>query len=292
MNQARQIRHLATEDFPLSLGYFTPLGLNPAGAVLKDDAHRDFEFYSVRSGLVEFQLDGRHYHACNGDYIFISPWQRHSIRTLQMDTSYIWLRFPPELLCGSDTHFFHTRILQPLARNQLYLPEMIQADHPVHGQLETLISILDRDREYSDAYKLQLMGMLFGIFAALLPYCDGPAAAAAQKKKPTTVTRQVMKYIKEHYQQRLTMDQIAKHVHLHPNYLSVLFKQTAGRTVMTYLNQVRLNQACTLLRYSNLPIHQIAEACGFQSPSFFTRRFQQALHISPSTYRKRQPPER
>jgi len=292
MSQRKQVRHLATDDFPLSLGYFTPISISQQGAILKNDAHREFEFYFVRSGLVEFQLESKTYHLCGGSFVFISPWKRHSVRTLQLETSYIWLQFSPELLCSTDKLFFQTRILQPMNRNQLFLPDIIQPDHPVHKDLETLLSILDQNREYDDVYKLQLMGMLLGIFAALLPYCDGPASDTAQKKEATTVTRQVMKYIKENYQRRLTMEEIAGHVHLHPNYLSVLFKQTTGRTVMTYLNQVRLNKACTLLRYSNLPINQIAELCGFQSPSFFTRRFQQTLHISPSTYRKRQPPER
>lgn len=292
MEQRRQLRYTATEDFPLSVTYFSPLGISTKGSILQNDSHSEMEFMIIHKGLVEIHIDGQRQVYTGGTYLFISPWQTHNMRTLDMSTYYIILRFSPALFGFPENHFFTTRVLRPLDQCQLRLPRVIQSDHLAYGQLKQLTAILDAQREYTDDYRIQLMSMILGMFSVLLPYCDHADREETRKNTPTTVTRQVLRFLRENYARNLTMEEIAGHVHLHPNYLSVLFKQSTGKTVMTQLYQLRMSKACELLRHSNLPVSQIAELCGFQSPGFFTRRFRQELSCAPSAYRKQLPPER
>lgn len=59
---------------------------------------------------------------------------------------------------------------------------------------------------------------------------------------------------------------------------------------MEYLTQRRLEYALHLLLTSDLPVAQVAEACGFGDASYFGKRFRKQMGLTPSQYRHRIPP--
>lgn len=85
----------------------------------------------------------------------------------------------------------------------------------------------------------------------------------------------------------LTLKEVADAVGLGRERLSRLFHASLGLTFSDYLNQVRLEKCCHLLRSSKLSVTDVAFASGFQSISQFNRRFKAAEGISPREYRRR-----
>ncbi|MDF1811668.1 MAG: AraC family transcriptional regulator [Verrucomicrobiales bacterium] len=68
--------------------------------------------------------------------------------------------------------------------------------------------------------------------------------------------------------------------------LNHLFQHHLGKSPMNVLLDFRLNQACRLLRHSNISIDQIAEDCGFPNRYYFSRMMKQVRSTSPAAYRK------
>jgi AraC-like DNA-binding protein len=101
-----------------------------------------------------------------------------------------------------------------------------------------------------------------------------------------SVSERCVHYIDQYYQRRITLQELAEYVHLHPNYLCQLFREQTGKTVFEHINWVRVHDASKLLRSTQLPISQIAVQCGFQNTNYFSRIFKQFLGRSPSAYRK------
>jgi len=64
-------------------------------------------------------------------------------------------------------------------------------------------------------------------------------------------------------------------------------RKTIGRTIHDEILRVRLDRAQALLRDTRMTVSEIADACGFAGPSHFGRRFQDALHLTPSAFRSR-----
>lgn len=98
--------------------------------------------------------------------------------------------------------------------------------------------------------------------------------------------RKAIDYILLNYSHSLTVPIIADHLNLTPTYLSSLFKKETGMTLTAYISKVRVESSLTLLRNTNLPIHEISEAVGFHDYNYFTRVFSNICGTSPTQYRK------
>ena len=92
-------------------------------------------------------------------------------------------------------------------------------------------------------------------------------------------------YITEHYQEKITLDDLAEVTHINKCYLVSLFKKCTGLTPIQYLIQYRISQACILLQ-SDVSITEICFMCGFQELTNFLVRFKQFTKLTPSQYRK------
>jgi AraC-like DNA-binding protein len=99
--------------------------------------------------------------------------------------------------------------------------------------------------------------------------------------------KQVEGYIQMHYSDRLQMSQLASVAGLSTTYLSCLFRQETGSTVVDYIRNIRICKAKTLLRYADIPVTEVAWQCGYQDNSYFTREFKKASGCSPLEYRKK-----
>lgn len=97
----------------------------------------------------------------------------------------------------------------------------------------------------------------------------------------------IQKYIESHYQEKLSLPQLSKHFGYTPNYISSAFRRQFGLTVIQYLNQVRLSNACKLLTETAKTVQEIAELTGYADANYFARIFTQEYKCSPSVYRKK-----
>ena len=70
-----------------------------------------------------------------------------------------------------------------------------------------------------------------------------------------------------------------------PNHLGAVIKKASGLTVMQWLNRHAIQKAKVFLRYSDLPIWEVAERMNFANPSFFSKFFKREIGMTPAEYR-------
>jgi AraC-like DNA-binding protein len=118
-----------------------------------------------------------------------------------------------------------------------------------------------------------------------------PAAGMSQEKAPTTsekIVADARAYIEEHFtDESLRLADVARGLGLNANYLSGVFKKTAGVSFPRYLNGVRVREAKRLLRTTSSAVSDIALAAGFSSPNALQRAFRQLENTSPREYRRK-----
>jgi AraC family transcriptional regulator len=83
----------------------------------------------------------------------------------------------------------------------------------------------------------------------------------------------------------VTLADLAAEAGVHPVHLATMFRRCFGRTVATYVRQLRVELACRELLDSNAPLADIALAAGFSDQSHFGRRFKEAIGVTPAVYR-------
>lgn len=108
------------------------------------------------------------------------------------------------------------------------------------------------------------------------------------KIKHADAVYKTMSYIRIHWQERPTLEDISRSVFLSKSYLSMLFKQETGMGISTFLNQVRIEHSKELLTTTGMSLAAIATECGFNDQSYYTKVFQKCVGISPKKYRSKQ----
>ncbi len=102
----------------------------------------------------------------------------------------------------------------------------------------------------------------------------------------TDALRRVLKFIDEHLQRDISLNEVAEAAFLSPNYLSQLLKKQTGMAFVEWLTARRMERAQHLLAHTRERISSVANAVGFTDEAYFTRRFRQRFGQSPSEYRK------
>lgn len=93
-------------------------------------------------------------------------------------------------------------------------------------------------------------------------------------------------FIDAYYCEHLQIQDVADALHIHPNYLSLVFKNAYHQTPKTYLNSLRMERAAMLLDLTDYPVSVIAGAVGFSNPFQFSSAFKKYFDLSPANYRK------
>ena len=102
----------------------------------------------------------------------------------------------------------------------------------------------------------------------------------------STQIAQCVDYIYDHLHARITVHELAEHVHLNESYLSRLFKKEVGTSISEYIRRQKLETAKKMLIYSDYQSAEIASILAFPSQSYFTEIFHRYTGLTPGDYRK------
>lgn len=101
-----------------------------------------------------------------------------------------------------------------------------------------------------------------------------------------TVMDKVKQYIAHNVGQSISREEIARHVHLHPDYLSRLFKKETGQSIVEYILEEKIRIAKNLLSGTELSVSDIAACVGYSNFSYFAKVFKSAVHMNPNEFRR------
>ncbi len=118
-----------------------------------------------------------------------------------------------------------------------------------------------------------------------LPWAS--AAALSLNRSAGAVAERMTRFLQDKLYEKVTMDQLAETLGKNKSYLIRLFKKVRGITPMQYYLQLKMDTACHLLRETDRPIKDIAEALHFYDPFYFSNYFRASYRLSPKTYRAR-----
>ena len=100
-----------------------------------------------------------------------------------------------------------------------------------------------------------------------------------------TVNHEILKYIDEHIDRRLSLSEISQAFGYHPAYFSSFFSRMMGTTFSKYVMNRKISRACYLLETTAWPVERIAQELGFCDISHFIQRFKAIRKVTPMAYR-------
>lgn len=119
----------------------------------------------------------------------------------------------------------------------------------------------------------------------LREYADQLNDKISETRSKSELAERAIQYIKQHYQEDISLGDIAGALYTAPAYLAKRFKEKKNGTVMQYLETIRMNRAKELLENSGLSVTEIAQEVGYSDPNYFTRAFKKNCAKTPKQYR-------
>ncbi len=195
------------------------------------------------------------------------------------------LVFHPRLVSGSPDSIFSCEYVQPLLENHALEGFALKPEVP--WQRKSLEAI---ERAWQAVYR-EPVGYAFQTRSALselvlqLHENVQTQRGISQPRNGDRIKR-MLQYIHEHWTQEIRISDIAGAAAVSESECLRCFRGTIGTTPIRYLRSYRIQQAAGLLAENREPINVIAERCGFQDVSYFTKTFRGLKGCTPSAYRR------
>lgn len=180
---------------------------------------------------------------------------------------------------GVLTHFFHSILTRSGSPN--YLLFTTQGERPVRELIQSLVGESSLGDQYANSCSAGLLSQFFTYL--LRHYSQSLQFANYDFLSPRFPL--LMQYIQQHYR-NLTLKALAEAFHYSETYLSTLIHENSGQTFSHLLTELKISEACRLLKHSAMSIGEIASATGYSSAVHFSRTFHKVRGISPQGFRK------
>ncbi|NDL67279.1 response regulator [Anaerotalea alkaliphila] len=126
--------------------------------------------------------------------------------------------------------------------------------------------------------------ILEAVQEALLGDLESLARCWRERREVQNPAEQVRRHLEEHYREPLTLDLLARQVHLSREHLARSYKKAFGATVMDHLLEIRLAEARNLLERTDLPVKEVAARVGFEDPKYFSKVFRKQTGMRPTDF--------
>lgn len=262
-------------------------GLN---APLDFHTHSEYEIFLFHGGNCRFLVGNQIYYLQPGDLLMMDGMTVH--RSYVFGDPSLYERSIVHFQAGwikpllEDLHIDYLLKFFTENRNGLIRTFQKKDVENIEGLLYGLTQLHELDSSYANEAKRKLA------LAQLLLLIDSATVTVMEKEYAfvddrTRIAESVSEYIFRHYQESFTIDDIAETLNLSKSYLSHVFKEITGNTIMAYLMGYRLSQARNLLVTDRShSIKEVSQLCGFESDAHFSRYFKQNVGMTPSQYRK------
>lgn len=252
--------------------------------------HEFLEIVYVVSGDIEYSFTEKKQMVHKGEMLFVNSNMLHAILPecdLSGCTIYVCL-FDYHFLSGNYNSDIENKYFLPLLGCgaipfHVFRPENETTIHMIHEFLEALEE--DRERKYGYEFRVQshLSSLWLGFLKELQPVIDSskPQSAMSVKRLKT-----MMKYIQEHYTEKISLEDIAQSASISRRECTRCFQMNLNETPVDYLNRYRTDRAVYLLLHSEQSILEISENCGFSSGSYFSKVFGDIMKCTPKEFQK------
>lgn len=112
---------------------------------------------------------------------------------------------------------------------------------------------------------------------------------AVNQPQSSLTIQKALAYIQSNFTRDLTLEEVADHVGVSKSYLSRIFPEYAGKHFCSYLQQLRIERAKELLRFTDYHIYEIASKVGFWNSRYFGKVFRDMVGMTPADYRRISP---
>lgn len=237
--------------------------------------HDEYEFIRIISGNCECIINGKSIQLSADEAILIHNHELHTIapKSTESKLDFFSVVVHPYVIFGTDCNQFYDLNIR------------FQRIYKDKKTLSLLDNIYNAYVQKHYGYEMLLKSCIISIFSEL--YSSGKFTLKAKKyNKEIDLFSDIIHYIHDHYNEKISLDDLRKISYCSSSYLIQIFKINTGKTPIEYINCYRIYQSTKLLKSSKKTVLEISLNCGFENVGYFIKIFKRQIGITPHQYRK------
>lgn len=256
---------------------------------LKLHSHDYFQIYYVVSGRLTHYLENRKANLSSGDIFILPPNRPHYIKTQDGEVDFYSLSF---------TSDYYQNVKEA---NKLILDFLLYLQAEQNGKIEPKISLSYEDTLFINALMKRILSEFSGnktgkneiiketvsavlsLFARVYFEENEPALVAKENRQ---IVMHSIEYIKNHFDDELTLTEIVKRSAMSKTNFCGIFSSITGMPFKEYLNRYRVERAAELIAAGE-KVSVAGNCCGYSDFSTFYRNFKKYMEISPSEFARK-----
>ncbi|MGO5051699.1 helix-turn-helix domain-containing protein [Lachnospiraceae bacterium LCP25S3_G4] len=181
--------------------------------------------------------------------------------------SIFWVHFK-----GDNTKHY------PLGKKEIIQINSTHANNRIITLFDVLFRVLERNYTLGNyIYIAQVLGLIL----AEIYYREKVDEVSKQNKHVTAIVR----YMYKNLERNLKLEDIEKELNLSKSYINATFKKYANRAPIDFFINLKMQEACKLLKSTDLYILEISQVLGYDDQYYFSRIFKKVIGVSPKEYR-------
>ena len=250
--------------------------------------HPDVEFMLLLQGSVKLYTNNHTYLLGPGEAAFINSNILHYKEAIEGPVPVSLNQiFDAGLISGGYKSIFEQKYVSPILQCKSLEAMAFYPALPRHQKiLELLKHSYDLAEEGGYGYELAVRSDLSLVWRLLCeeaaPVLSEPRITSGRREERI---KKMLLFIQEHFHDKISLAQIAESANISERECLRCFKQTLNTTPFTYLLEYRIRMAARMLSETDMPVTEIALACGFTGVSYLGKHFKMIMGCTPSEYR-------
>lgn len=246
--------------------------------------HNFMEIGVCHYGSGEVVLGEKHYEFQDDSIVIIPPKLPHTTNSKPGTQAFWeWMYFDVETILDEmypQEPLIAAKLKDKIYENSLYFSASLQ---PImQGILHRIMQEMQQKRYlYAESVK----GLLHTFIVELLRIRADEEQMSRKQQKTLTIAPAI-EYVEEHFAKEIKISQLAQACSISESHFRRIFLESMNMKPLDYVNLVRIQQACAMMKKTEKPMETVAYQVGFENVSTFNRNFKKIMGISPYQWKK------
>ena len=256
--------------------------------------HPEIEMIYMLEGQVEAMIDEESIILTPGQGIFVNQNVLHAFHRVEgYDAVFFSVVFHPAMIFGYGSAALSVKYLSPISENP-HMKYLILSDDDPHTApiIEYMKQVRDSYTAGEYGYELVCKANICNLWTQLLKVPRDESAMVIKSKRIINDEQRIkdaIVYIEQHFADPITLDDIARSIHISKSECCRCFQRVLRQTPFEYLLKYRIFHAAKLIQHQDPnanSISNLAITVGFGNISYFNKVFKRYLHMTPTEYKR------
>lgn len=249
--------------------------------------HPEIELTLILSGEIEYQVNDATYILTAGDGLFCNSNSLHSgYMRNEKECTYLSITFHPRFLYGYENSILQSKYVNLITSNEAWSSLHLQNSVPWQQEiLADIKNIYERSKTPDSDFEMLVHMLLMNIWHKFYKHFSSQPDNEIKPKHHLQRLRDIITFIEEHYNQEISLEDVAKSATICKSECCRFFKKHMGMTIFDYILYVRIQNSLPLLANAD-SITEVASTVGFSSPSYYSQIFKRYMKCTPMEYKK------